>query len=296
MAFTYNYIIETKNDNLSLYIKNIESVEATDDTTAVFHCSAPKANMLDAWIYIVPEHIWSKIDKPMSYKMTYPIIGSGPFQTVEWQKDNFTQLEKVPGYWGGEPAIDEVFFQIYTNSDSMVADLKAGTIDGAADVPPVQYKTVDATDEFTGYKGNVFHFEYLNFNCYESPNSLGHPVLKDVKFRQALNWAVDKNQLVSIGLSGYGRPGVSLMPPDDWPDDRDPSFQPSPEEAYGFDIAKANQLLEEAGYTDSDGNGVREYKGKDIKLRSGDGRGPTPPRRRQSSSQAGSSSAASRSI
>ena len=267
VAFTYNYIIEKKADNLTPYVKNIDSVEATDDTTAVFHCSAPKANMLDAWIYIVPEHIWSKIDKPMSYKMEYPIIGSGPFQTVEWKRDNFTRMVKIPGYWDGEPAIDEVFFQIYTNTDAMVQEFKAGVIDGAIDIPPAQYAALSKTDGFTGSKGNVFEFEYLNFNCYESPNSLGHPVLKDVKFRQALNWAVDKNQLVSIGLSGYGRPGISLMPPDEWPADRDPSFQPSAEEAYGFDIAKANQLLDEAGYKDSDGNGIREYKGKDIKLR-----------------------------
>ena len=57
------------------------------------------------------------------------------------------------------------------------------------------------------------------------------------------------------------------MPPDEWPPNRDPSFTPSAEGAYSFDIAKANQLLDAAGYTDSDGDGIREYKGKDIKLR-----------------------------
>jgi len=267
VAFTFNYIIEKKIDTLTMLTKGIETVEASDDTTAIFHLSKPKANLLTATIYLVPEHIWSKIDDPTGYKMTYPIIGSGPFQTQEWKKGGFIRMEKVPGYWGGEPTLDEILFQFYTNTDTMAQELKAGIIDGANDIPPATYASLSKTEGFTGAPLNLYTFEYIGINCYENPNSLGHPALKDVKFRQALNWAVDKQQLVDIGLSGYGRPGISLMPPDEWPADRDPSFAPTADEAYGFDIAKANQLLEEAGYTDSDGNGIREYKGKDIKLR-----------------------------
>ena len=92
-------------------------------------------------------------------------------------------------------------------------------------------------------------------------------MLKDVDFRQALNWAIDRDKLVEIGLTGYGRPGTTWMPPDEWPADFDAHYEPTAEEKFGFDIAKANQLLDEAGYTDSDGNGIREYKGKDIELR-----------------------------
>ena len=121
-------------------------------------------------------------------------------------------------------------------------------------------------------------------------------MLKDVKFRQALNWAIDKDKLVEIGLSGYGRPGTTVMPPDEWPADFDAHYEPTAEEKFGFDIAKANQLLDEAGYTDSDGNGIREYKGKDIELRLwARTESDEPARRKASSSPAGSTSAASRS-
>jgi peptide/nickel transport system substrate-binding protein len=267
VAFTYNYILDKKVDTLSPYLKNLDRAVAVDDYTVEMQCSKPKANMLDVWIYIVPEHIWSKVDQPMDYKMTYPIIGSGPFQCVEWKKGSYARMVKVPGYWGGEPTLDEVYYQIYTNGDSMVQELKSGLIDGAYDIPPAQYGALTQTEGFTGTPLNMYYFEYVCINCYSEPTSLGHPALKDVKFRQALNWAIDKQRLVDIGLGGHGRPGISLMPPDEWPADRDPSFTPTADEAYGFDMAKANELLDAAGYTDSDGNGIREYKGTDIELR-----------------------------
>jgi peptide/nickel transport system substrate-binding protein len=267
VAFTYNLIIEKEIDSFTPYVKNIEQAVAVDDSTVEIHCSAPKANMLDLWIYVVPEHIWSKIDDPVHYKMTYPIVGSGPFQCVEWKKGSYIKMVKVPGYWGGEPTVDEVYYEIYTNADTMVMDVKSGIIDGACDVPPAQYVSLSKTEGFTGTGLNMYLFEYLGINCYSEPTSLGHPVLRDVKFRQALDWAVDKQKLVDLGLAGYGRPGTTICPPDEWPPGRDPHYEPTAEEAYGFDIAKANQLLDAAGYTDADGNGVREYKGKDIELR-----------------------------
>jgi len=267
VAFTYNLIIQKKISTYTLYMKNIQEAVAVDDSTVEIRCSEPKANMLSLWIYILPEHIWSKIDKPMKYQVTYPMIGSGPFQCVAWKKGSFAKMVKVPGYWGGEPAIDEVIFEIYTNTDTMTQDLKAGTIDGAQDIPPAQFAALSGTQGFKGSEMNLFNFEYLSFNCYSESTSLGHPVLKDVRFRRALNWAVDKQKLVDVGLAGYGRPGTSICPPDEWPAGSDPHYEPTAEEAYGSDIVKANQLLDEAGYADSDGDGTREYEGEDIRLR-----------------------------
>jgi peptide/nickel transport system substrate-binding protein len=267
VAFTYNYIVKKKLAAYNSYTKLIEDAVAIDDYTCEVRCSKPKANMEKLYIYCFPEHVWGKIDDPEKYKMTYPIIGSGPFQTVEWKKNNYVKLEKNPNYWGGAPTVDEVILQTYQSSDTMMQEFNAGLIDGAYDIPPAQYSQVSKQSGVTGYASNLYYFEYLCFNCYDQPSSQGNPVLKDVKFRQALNWAIDRNKLVEIGLAGYGRPGTTWMPPDEWPADFDAHYQPTPEELYGFDLAKANQLLDEAGYTDSNGNGIRENKGKDISLR-----------------------------
>ena len=267
VAFSYNYIIEKDLSAYSSYTTLIDEAVAIDDYTCEVRCSKPKANMERLYIYCIPEHIWSKIDDPEKHKVTYPFVGSGPFQIQEWKRGSHILLTKNPDYWGGAPTIDEIYFEFYTNADTMTQDLKVGTIDAAHGVPPAQYDQVLQQDDFQGFKGNVYTWDYLCFNCYDEPTSQGHPVLKDVEFRQALSWAVDKERLVAIGWSGYATPATTIMPPGQWPADFDAHYEPTAEETYGFDIAKANQLLDEAGYTDSNGDGVREFEGKNIKLR-----------------------------
>jgi peptide/nickel transport system substrate-binding protein len=102
----------------------------------------------------------------------------------------------------------------------------------------------------------------LCFNCYDNPNSLANPVLRDVKFRQAISWAVDKQKIVDTALGGYAQVGQSILCPS-----TDGAWTPSAAETFGFDLERAKQMLEAAGYTDADGDGVREDKqGKPIEL------------------------------
>ena len=267
VAFSYNYIVKKNLSAYSSYTKLIDEAVAVDDYTCEVRCSKPKANMERLYIYVVPEHIWSKIAKPEKHKVTYPFVGSGPFLIQEWKRGSFIRLTRNPSYWGTAPTVDEILFEFYTNADTMTQDLKSGNIDAAYGIPPAQYDQVAKQSGLQGFEGNLYTWDYICFNCYDQPSSLGHPVLRDVKFRQALNWAVDKEKLVAIGWNGHARPATTIMPPGEWPDDFDAHYEPTAEEAYGFDVAKANQLLDEAGYTDADGDGIREYKGKDIKLR-----------------------------
>jgi peptide/nickel transport system substrate-binding protein len=267
VAFTFNYIVQKQLSAYDFYTKLIKNAVATDDYTCEVHCTKPKADMLRLYIYVFPQHIWSKIANPEKYRMTYPIVGSGPFQTMEYKEGSYVRLERNPTYWGTRPAIDEVLFQVYTNQDTMVQEFKMGLIDGAFGVPPAQYPGLAATPGVQAFKSNLWYFEYLAFNTYDQPGSLGNPVLRDVRFRQALEWAIDKQQLVKIGLSGFGQPGSTMMPPGEWPPNLDAHYQPTSQEAFGFDIAKANQLLDAAGYKDTNGDDIRDYKGKPIVLR-----------------------------
>ena len=108
-------------------------------------------------------------------------------------------------------------------------------------------------------------FDELGFNCYTLGPSRGNPVLKDVKFRQALNWAVDKAKIVSLAYGGHARPGTTVITPDYYKDP-DWHWQPPADQLYGFDLAKAGQLLDAAGYPLK--NGVRvDKQGKPISLR-----------------------------
>ncbi len=196
VAFTYNYIIDNDLTNWTSYTQGITHATAVDDTTVRFDCSEPKADMLRVYVPIVPEHVWSKVPgeaASVSYPNTPPIVGSGPFTCVEWKKNSFVKMVANKGYWGRAPQIDELYFEYYTNADTMVQDLKAGTIDGAFQILDAQYLQLKTEPGIEARTIATNGFDELAFNCYEGP-SRGNPVLKDVKFRQALNWAVDKDE------------------------------------------------------------------------------------------------------
>jgi len=265
VAFTYNYIID---NDLSAYTSstlNIKEAVAIDDATVEFHLKKPKATMLRLWIPIVPEHIWSKIpgDKAATYNSKPPVIGSGPFQTIDVKKGSFIRLAANKNYWKGAPKVDEVILEIYQNQDTMAMDLKSGALDVAVQLPSAQFNALKNEPGITAKDALFRYFVELCMNVYDNDNSQANPVLRDLKFRQAISWAVDKQKIVDTALSGYGEVGQSIIGPFS-----DYAWTPPPEETFGYDMTKAAQLLDEAGYTDSDGDGIREDKqGKPIELR-----------------------------
>jgi len=271
VAFTFNYIIKNEMSN-AVYLRGVDKAVAVDDATLKVVCSRPKANMLltQVYIYVLPEHLWSKIDPKAaanSFRNPPPIIGSGPFQTVEFKKDQYVKMVRNPSYWGPRPAVDEIIFQYYTNSDTMVQDLKSGAVDGAQVIPPAQFKSLESDPAIKAIPYPLYNWEYIDVNCYDSPDSLGNPVLKDKRFRIAMAWAIDRQKCADLAWGGKADPGYGIYPKQGWPASFDPYYQPTPEETIGFDLEKAKQLMDEAGYRDANGDGVRDFKGKPIKLR-----------------------------
>jgi len=253
------------------YVKFIDKVEAIDDTHVVFTCSKAKANMLGLWIPILPEHLWSKV-KPSEvekkFKNPPPIVGSGPFQTVEWKRGEFLRMEANKSYWRGAPKVDEVIFQMYQNQDTMAQDLKTGAIQSAWNIPGAQFDALDNEADLESIRGVVIGVDELGFNCADQkvyPKSTGHPALQDPAFRSALQWAIDKDKIVSIGYNGNAAPADTLCTADFYSAEAD--YHLTPENPYTFDLDKARQALDEAGYPDANGDGIREYKGEPIKLR-----------------------------
>jgi peptide/nickel transport system substrate-binding protein len=265
VAFTYNYIIDNELAAFTSSTVNIKEAVALDDATVEFHLTKPKATMLRLWIPIVPEHIWSEIPgaKAATYKNGPPVVGSGPFQVVEVKKGSYMRFAANKDYWMGAPKVDEVILEIYQNQDTMAMDLKSGTIDCAVDLPVAQFNALKNEPGITAKAGLKRYFVELAMNVYDNDNSQGNPVLRDLKFREAISWAVDKQKIVDTCLGGYAEVGQSIIGPF-----TDYAWTPTPEETFGYDMAKAAQLLDEAGYQDTDGDGVREDKqGKPIELR-----------------------------
>ena len=269
VVFTYNYIIQNKMPAFSGSASGIIKAVKVDDYTVQLITDKPKSNILRLWIPILPRHIWEKIPPKTAattFKNAPPVIGSGPFQVVEWKRGSYIRMKANKDYWQGAPQVDELIFQIYSNPSTMVEDLRSGRIDAAQNVPVAEFKKLEQTPGIEPVAYINFNWDYLNFNCYTGAGSLGNPVLKDARFRVALDYAIDREKLVSIAYGGEAVPGTTVLPSHSW-QDPDYHWQPPAGVLRTFDLEKAKSLLDAAGYTDTNGDGVRDAKGKPITLR-----------------------------
>jgi len=273
VAFTYNYILdslETDNSITLFTLTKVTKVEAPDDSTVVITLSDPSSLILGAYIPILPEHIWKDVTFEQAnneFANDPPVVGTGPFQAVEWQKGQFTRFVRNEHYWGTKPAIEEVQLIYFANQDAMDQALQKGEIDAARSILPSQFKQIDDDPNIVGVDGATNGFDQLSFNGYDGKGAEGvggsTKALLDPKFRDALGYAVDKDLLVSQALFGYGEPGTTVIPPllSTW------HYQPPASDLRKFDIEEAKSRLEAAGYKDSNGDGNREDKeGKEISL------------------------------
>ena len=265
VAFTFNYIIRKNLTSYTFYTTSIKNVTAPNDTTVRFVCSKPKADILYMPVPILPAHIWSKVSAKAattSFANNAPCIGSGPYQVVENKSNSYARLVANPHYWRGEPHVHELFFITYQNANSMIEDLRAGRLDAVVGVPQAQFKGL-ASSSIATNPCLLWGFTQLSFNCYDSPDSLGNPVLLDPRFRQALQYAVDRTKIQNLAFGGYATAGDTLVPP------YSPyHWQPPAGQDYSFDPAKAKALLDAAGYKDVNADSWRETKdGKPLSLR-----------------------------
>jgi len=267
VAYTYNRILRQDLSMYSSYFTGVTKVEAPDDATVVITSSQPNAVMTALYVPILPEHVWSKVpDSKVESYANVPMVSSGPFQVTEVKNGKYVKMVRNPYYkegFGVEPTVDEILFEMYQTQDSLVADYKAGNLDAAIELDPGFDQALKGVPGSTSVAAPSIGFHQLGFNCYESPKSKGNPLLLDVRIRQAINWAMDKEAIATVSMSGLAVTGTSLLSPVD-------TFYhwnvPAAEQ-YTYDPAKAKQILDDAGYTMGP-DGVRVApNGKPLKFR-----------------------------
>jgi peptide/nickel transport system substrate-binding protein len=264
VAFTVNRARDEEWLNYSATVANLRAV-AVDPRTVRITSSVPDPKLPTMDVYILPKHIWDKFDKAEITKYNgLDGVGSGPFTNVELKRGQFWRLKANPNYWGGKPAVDEVTFRLFNNRDAMVAALKQGEIDAAHDVPSNAFKDLESTEGIVTVQGQQGGFNELAINAGDGL-AKPHPALLDLRVRQAIAHAIDKQTIVDRVLVGLGTVGTTMSPSPnpDWIPEIPTASQ------LNFDIAKANQILDDAGYEDTNGNGIREMPGggDDITLR-----------------------------
>ena len=265
VAFTFNYIVHNKLSDYTPYTTSIERVTALNASTVRFYCSKPKADILYMPVPILPEHVWCKVSPDAastSFANGPPTIGSGPFRVVADSPDDFVRLAANKHYWGGAPHIQNLLLITYQDANTMMQDLRSGALDAAFDLSPGLMGPL-RSEGLTTDAGTSWMSAQLAFNCYDSPHSLGNPVLRDQRFRQALQYAIDRNVIAKVAFDGYETPGATLLPPYS-----EFHWQPPSDEDYTYDPARARALLDAAGYRDVNHDSWRETRqGKPLTLR-----------------------------
>jgi peptide/nickel transport system substrate-binding protein len=275
VAYTFNRILEEEQGLYIDYVRQIESIETPDEHTVVFTTKEPSVQMLSMLVYILPKHIWK--DVPANETKTFenePAIGSGPFQAVEWKKGQFVRLKANPDYFRGASHVDEVIFQLYDNDDTMVQAFRNGEVDYIAWFPINLFKSLENEEGIETNSAPDPGFTELGFNLYEpSPEvieefgapktSTGNPALLDPRVREAINWAIDEEELTEKILQGEGIPGSTLVPPAL----AKYHLKLNESEIQGFDIERSKELLEQAGWRDTNGDGTVDKDGEELELR-----------------------------
>ncbi len=265
VVYTIDLIAKNQLGINAQYLVDLTSVEAPDAKTVVATFSRPQAFDPALVIPIVPKHIWStKTPDDISTFDNAAPVGTGPFTFGSWTKGQNAVVNRNDKWWGTKPAASSVSWTLYTNDDLQAQALKSGEIDIIPQVPPTIFTGLVGTDGIATANLDSFSFHHIGINVSNDGKSKGNPLLLDKSIRQALSCALDRNQVVQIAYAGLAVPAAGLLPPSFG----DYYYTPANADVLDNNPDKANALLDSAGYTAKDGDGMRQSKdGKPLSFR-----------------------------
>jgi len=214
----------------------VDRIDTPDDFTVVFHLKEPYASLLwnlsEGAIGIVP---YGSLDE-----VTRKPVGSGPFKFVSAEQDKEIIVDRNDNYWGAKARLARVRFAVVPDPTTRALELRKGSADVA--INALTADTVLALEREPNLKierGPGTILSYMAFNTRD-------PVLRDVRVRQAIAYAVDRGPLLQYIWRGFAQPALSVLPPQSWAYDANVA-------TYPHDPEKARQMLDAAGYNVRDG-------------------------------------------
>ncbi|MDD3801562.1 MAG: peptide-binding protein [Desulfuromonas thiophila] len=256
VLFTYQLMIDPATPTAyAEQYRQVSKAEAPDPYTFRVRYDKPLAAALPSWaLDICPKHLLEGQDVTTSPLCRAP-VGTGPFRFVSWQPGEMIVLERNEDYHEGAAYLRRVLYRVIPDSTTMFLELQSGGLDTMG-LTPLQFARQTETPafgrRFNKYRYPAFAYTYLGYN-------LRKPLFQDKRVRQAISHAIDKQELIDGVLLGLGQPANGPYVPGSWP--HNPQVKD-----YAFDPARAAALLEEAGWIDRDGDGVRERDGKPLRF------------------------------
>ncbi|MGY6708268.1 MAG: ABC transporter substrate-binding protein [Rhizobiaceae bacterium] len=232
-----------------IVFENLESAETPDDLTVVFNFSEPTPaqmieNALPALSSVLPKHLYEGTDIAENPANAEP-VGTGPFVFAEHRPGEFYRLTRNPNYWDGDkPYLDEIVYRVLPDAGSKAAALETGDIQLTAfsAVALADLARLDAIDGITvipgGYEGITYH---ITVEINHRREELANPLV-----RRALRHAIDSDFIVDVVFMGYATDATGPIP------SSATDFYTDDVTTYAFDTARAEELLDEAGYPRGD--------------------------------------------
>ena len=214
-------------------VRHIVSIETPDAKTVVFTVTRPALrNQLLSNLVAIPIIPEGTADQQKDHP-----IGSGPFKFVNFDaSQNIVELAANPDYWEGAPRVLKLKLKTVTDANSLQAELQIGGVDIAPNpnnISPDTLKSLNSNPNLKVEQTDGSNIQYLVFNAQSPP-------LNNVKIRQAIGYAIDRQKIVTELLADQAKVASSILPQQSW------AYTPGTQ--YTHDKEKAKQLLQEAGY------------------------------------------------
>lgn len=223
-------------------------LQAPDDRTLVIRLEKPFAPFLSVLAMVNAAVVPKEKVEELGDEFAFHPIGTGPFRFVSWDHDVKIVLEANDDYFAGRPYLDGIEYRVIPDPVTRLTEFEVGNLESVNQVPDEKYEDIKSRGpEFDGVleEKPILHVFYLGMN----PNK---PPFDDVRVRRAFNHAVDKRAILDKIRKGRGKIAVGPLPPGI------PGYDPDLE-GYGYDPARARQLLAEAGYDPPSKLGTVEF-------------------------------------
>ncbi|MED4207576.1 oligopeptide ABC transporter substrate-binding protein [Neobacillus mesonae] len=238
--------------------KEISGIKVIDDYHIQITFDKARVNNLEnLWTYPMSRKEFEGIavkDMMSSEQVRTKPVGLGPYKVTKIVPGESIEMERFNDYFGGKPHIDKIVIKVIDPSLS-VGELKNGTLDMTSFHPSIidQVKALDNVNAVT-YPGLSYYYVGFRLGTWDGKkNVMNEPKYQDLKLREAMYYAINREEWVKAFFFGVGKPVNRPVPTNHWiaaPNDQ--------LEQFAYDPEKAKQLLDEAGYKDVDGDGFRE--------------------------------------
>jgi peptide/nickel transport system substrate-binding protein len=252
VLFTYRVTIDPKTPTAYAgdFLK-VKKAEVLDSHTFKVTYDQPFAPALMSWgSAVLPKHLLEGKDITTSPLARHP-IGTGPYRFKEWIPGQKIVLVSNPDYFEGRPYIDGYVMRIIPDMATMFLELRANGIDRMG-LTPLQYMRQTENNLF---RSNFNKYRYLSFSYTYLGYNLQNPLFTDKRVRQAIAYGINRDEMIQGVLLGLGKPATGPYKPGTWVYNPDVKM-------YPYNPQKAKELLAQAGWRDTDGDGILDKNGQ----------------------------------